>query len=474
MTEEILVSATATMSKNGPRQMGLLSGGFLLGAGLVVAAAFAFPDPWHRWLPAAGPVAADPAEDDAHAGEKTTPARTIKLTELARKNLKLSVAPIELTTTYRSVTMPGMVVERPGQSQMVVPAPHTGIIEKIYVTQNEMIEPGQKMFDLELKHEELILAQSEFLEMVTSLPYVQSEVTRLKAATSGGATPRKELIAAELKEKELLGQLHAKRQSLILQGLTKDQVTTIEDSKILLGKLTISAPTAAELSKGVPGLTVQRLNVIPGQNVAAGESLAVLSDHTLLYLKGSGFEQEGRRLREAEKKKWPLTAVQNESNVLRPVLNDMKILFRDDHVDPESRALHFYILLPNKIVSDKKSDLGPRFVSWRFQPGQRMTLEVPIEEFEKHIVLPLEAVVEDGADNFVFRQNGDNYDRIPVNVVFRNHRSAVLAYDGSLFPSDQVVNSDAYQLYRALQSQSGQGVVKGHFHADGTFHAEDH
>ena len=143
------MSATATTSKSAPRQLGLLTSGILLGAGLVVVAAFAFPDPWHRWLPEAEPVAADPAEDEAHAGDKTTPARTIKLSELARKNLKLTVAPIELSTYYRSVTMPGMVVERPGQSQMVVPAfwhvPTPMVQTEPLVGKGSSIRPSQSL-----------------------------------------------------------------------------------------------------------------------------------------------------------------------------------------------------------------------------------------------------------------------------------------------------------------------------------------
>jgi membrane fusion protein, heavy metal efflux system len=74
--------------------------------------------------------------------------------------------------------------------------------------------------------------------------------------------------------------------------------------------------------------------------------------------------------------------------------------------------------------------------------------------------------VEDGAEMYVFRQNGDHFDRTPVHVVYRDHRGLVVANDGSLFPGDVIAAQGAYQMHLALKNKSGGGIDPhaGHSH----------
>ena len=49
-----------------------------------------------------------------------------------------------------------------------------------------------------------------------------------------------------------------------------------------------------------------------------------------------------------------------------------------------------------------------------------MELGIPIAEWIEQIVLPVDAVVCEGIDSFVFQQNGDHFDRVPVHEKHRN------------------------------------------------------
>lgn len=51
-----------------------------------------------------------------------------------------------------------------------------------------------------------------------------------------------------------------------------------------------------------------------------------------------------------------------------------------------------------------------------------MRLSVPVEKFENVIVLPTEAVVRDGVEAYVFRHNGEVFDRKPVQVLSEDRR----------------------------------------------------
>ena len=76
---------------------------------------------------------------------------------------------------------------------------------------------------------------------------------------------------------------------------------------------------------------------------------------------------------------------------------------------------------------------GAPFVVWRFKPGQRMQILVPVEKWQDKIVLPIDAIAQDGVETYVFRENGDHFVRQPVHVEFRDQFKAVIANDGSLY-----------------------------------------
>jgi len=124
------------------------------------------------------------------------------------------------------------------------------------------------------------------------------------------------------------------------------------------------------------------------------------------------------------------------------------------------------VLLPNEKQRDDKQADGRRFIGWRYRPGQRVQLQIPVQTMDSRIVLPIEAVAQDGVETYVFVPNGDNLDRRCVHVEYRDTQWAVIANDGSLFPGDMVAISAAQQLQLALKNKAGGGIDPhaGHNH----------
>jgi cobalt-zinc-cadmium efflux system membrane fusion protein len=151
---------------------------------------------------------------------------------------------------------------------------------------------------------------------------------------------------------------------------------------------------------------------------------------------------------------------------IQEVINGLKLAFVGSSVDPTSRTLSFFVELPNQILRDEKNDQGQRFLTWKYRVGQRLQLQVPVEVWKDQLVLPVDAVVKDGADWFAFQQNGDHFDRIAVHVKHRDQTSVVIDNDGVLFPGDVVALRAAHQLQMALKNKSGGGVDPhaGHNH----------
>jgi multidrug efflux pump subunit AcrA (membrane-fusion protein) len=403
-------------------------------------------------------------DDGGHEGH--VEADALRLSKQALKNVGYKEIRIELQTFVRTVTIPAMVVERPGRSQFDVTAPMTGIVTKVYCIEGEAIEPGQPLFDLHLTHEDLVTAQRDFLRMAEELDVVEREVKRLQSV--GDVIPGKRILERQYEEQKIKAALHAQRQGLLLHGLTEEQLDQIQSERSLQKKLTIFAPeyiSSEEPHNSRTLFHLQRLHSQSGKQVSAGTRLAVLADHRQLYVEGRAFEEDAERLNQAAKDNWNISAVLMSAGKTRGIAENLQILYLSDQVEPESRAFKFYIALPNEVVRNQMKD-GHRFIGWRYKPGQRMEVRIPVQQLEQRFVLPVEAVVEDGAETFVFQMNGDHFDRVAVHVELRDRDFVVIANDGVLYPGDIVAASGAYQMNLALKNKAGGGVDPhaGHNH----------
>jgi multidrug efflux pump subunit AcrA (membrane-fusion protein) len=454
---------------------------------VVGAAAFAMGqavrpgNPLHDWLapPRAGgggarsTAAADDHDhhDDhhhEHPGHRDETA--IELSPQAQRNIGMQLMKIAPGTFERTITVPAVIVERPGRSEVAVTAALSGIVQKIYPLEGQAVVPGESLFELRLTHEELVQGQTDFLRTAEELDIVNREIARLEPLAEKGAIAIKTIIDHRYEREKLLGIQRAQRQGLLLHGLSTDQIDQILKSRTLLQSLTIRVPQGRD-DPAVPGAKgsiyqVQKLQVERGQYVEAGQQLCVLTDHAELYIEGKAFEQDAAALNQLADKRWSVSALFERQGQKPAQIAGLTLLYVADKVETDSRTLRFFVRLPNLMVRDSKTPEGHRFVAWKFKPGQRLQLQVPVAVWTDRIVLPEDAVVQDGAEYFVFQQNGDHFDRRPVHVEYRDATSVVVANDGSLYPGDTVVTSGAQQMHLALKNKSAGGIDPhaGHQH----------
>jgi multidrug efflux pump subunit AcrA (membrane-fusion protein) len=403
-----------------------------------------------------------PAQDHPAHDEATA----LALSPQALKNIGFEPVTIGIGSYERTISLPGMVVERPGRTQIQVAAPFAGVVTRIYGIEGEAVPTGNALFDLRLTHEDLIAAQSEFLRLAEELDVVNREIGRLESITEGVVAGRR-IVEQKYERQKLEAQLRAGRQALLLHGLNDTQVDDILRTRQLVQTLTIQAPAHEDsaCSEIDHLFHVQHLNVQLGQQVTAGDPLCILADHCQLYIEGTAFEEDAERLRAAVQAGTDVSADLLVSNRREHAVDGLKLLYLSDQVDRESRLLRFYLPLPNEVVHDR-TEGEHRFLQWRFKPGQRVELRVPVEKWADRLVAPAEAVVSDGAESYVYRQNGSHFDRVPVHVEYRDQVSAVLANDGSVFPGDVIAGRGAFQIHVAIKNKSGGGVDPhaGHSH----------
>jgi len=395
----------------------------------------------------------DHADHAAHGEDDA-----LTLTDQARKTIGLTEGKVTISTFARTIGVPGMVVERKGRSRFTIIAPLTGYLTKIQVTEGDAVSPEQLLFELRLTHEELVQLQADLLKTTTEVDVVRREIARLEGIGPEGLIPTKTILERKYELQKLEAVLESQRQALLLHGLAESQVEQILASRTLLHTVAVRAPAEPPLPAHAT-LLVQELLVEQGQHVNAGDTLAILVDHETLLIEGEAFEQDLPRIVTAAKEKRPVTAVLETKSGPATRLDGLALASVSSRVDPESRALHFYVTLPNEQVAAGSGD--DRFVTWRYKPGQRMQLLVPVEEWRDRIVLPPEAVAQDGLEHYVFMTHGDHVHRQPVHVEYRDPTAVVIADDGALSPGDQIAMTAAQQLQLALKNRSG-GAIDPH------------
>jgi len=407
-------------------------------------------------------------ETDASGVASPHDANMIALSEKGNKNVGLSLMTVETRDFHKTVSVPAMVVEQASRTRITISAPMTGIVTRIHVIRGEAVRPGDPLFDLRLTHEDLVQKQSDLLREVEQLDVVRREVARLDQVSASGAIAGKRVLEQQYEQGKLEAAILADKQALVLHGLTQEQIDSIVNDRRLLQDVTITAPSPAESESGHEHddlFQVAEVAVTKGEQVTVGVPLATLSDHCELYIEGQAFEQDAKALNEAANRGVKVTAVVDEDGSAGREIADLEILYVENAVDRESRALKFYVRLPNELARNEVKN-GHRFIGWRYRPGQRVQLLVPVQTWENRIVLPVEAVVQEGPDWFVFQKHGEHFDRTAVHVEYRDRRWAVIDNDGTLFPGDTVVASGAYQLHLALKNKSGGGLDPhaGHNH----------
>ncbi len=462
--------------------------------GGVAIGAVANPDGLLRLLPAnASAAPKTDKSEDAHGGGKH-----IELTEQARHNLGLETGRAVLSDYYYTLRVPGVIREKPGHSDHSVPTTVHGIIRKVHAVPGQTVKPGDPLFDLQLTGEALASAQAGLLDLLRQLETIDAELKRIGPLASSGLAKKRKLELG-YERKRLDGQRDVRAQELLVRGLLPAQIKQIIREKKLIRQFTIFVPqefadeqlsgdAATQLKPHAPAespadalaheemqFTVETLDVFPGKAVRPGDSLCHLAYHTVLYIEGQAFENEIGAIGKLRQNGWTAN-LEFGTQGHESVIKGAQILYLDNHVDPNSQTFRFYVRLENEVLQETRGEQGELYRSWKYKPGQRMHIVIPVKKWERQLTLPLKAVVQEGPDAFIFRRIArmrvtggksfvDEFEQVPVRILHQDTKVAVIASDGEVHPGDIIALNNAYQLQLALTSGKGGGGHGHHGHS---------
>lgn len=459
---------------------------------------------WRVWIHSGGsgmhgggrghpPEAATLASQPSPHGEP--PISTLVISDQARRNLDLRFQKISVTDYWKSLTVPAEVIEEPGHCELRMTTAVEGIVQRIHVLKGQTVYPGDPLCDLKLAGGPLADVQSALLRTVQNLELVNAELARIRPLADQGTIPIRTLLEKEYEKKRLEAQKHTETEELLIRGLTEDQVQGIIDSKTLLREFTVRvpsrpavvhpedqgshAPTGESASREVHPVslseypahqhgtvyTVEQIGVVVGEMVKAGEILCELALHTVLLIEGRAFEREASLVERAMAEGWPIEA-HFETGDRQPLIRTgLSVLTIENALDAAGRTLKFYLPLVNEVYLDRTLPGGASYRIWRFRPGQKVRLLLPIEFLRHRIVVPVDAVIREGADAYVFRANGRRLERVPVVIEHQDAMNVVLGRGSRVYVGENLAVNQAYQLNLMLrQAESSRGHDHEHDH----------
>jgi hypothetical protein len=309
-------------------------------------------------------------------------------------------------------------------------------VRQVYPLPGETVESSDPLFRLRRTHEEIVQAQADLLKTTEELDVVSREIARIEKITEG-VIPGKTKVERQYDQQKLDAVQRTQVQALILHGLSEEQVQGILKERKLLQEVLVFTPgnAAKESKKGredssehgdetiprkpieaastekeisqaaavdsqkdkhtdlVPPrvrrfLELENLFVDQGQPVEVGKPLRRLGDHTSLYVEGRAFEREAQLITNALAKGWKVAASLESGTAKPETIDGLNIIYVSNAVDRDRRAFHFYVDLENEVVRDSRTDEGHRFITWKYKPGQRMQLLVPVERWPNRLVVP--------------------------------------------------------------------------------------
>jgi len=431
------------------------------------------------------------SEHDAHHEGR----EHLDLSEPAQKSLGLKLVAIAPTTFTRSLLLPAAVIEKPGHSGRTVSSRVQGIVETVHVSMGEHVQPGQPLFDIRLTGDAIVTAQSSLLEAIIQVDTTKRELERITELAQQGTLPGKTKTQLEYELRKLDAQRNLRQQELFVRGLSVEQIASVVKSNTLIGDLRIAVPARQSSPDKVPlndargdqldSFTVETIDVHPGKTINPGDQLAHLAWHDQLYVEGYAFERDLETIAKIISARVPVQ-LEFGSHEAPVVLDDMRIRYIDNHVDKDSGAFRFYVEFNNQLLQDATDGEQRVYRSWRFKPGQRLHVRLPVERIEQQFVLPLAAVVQEGVNAYVFRVEAHDHsadshaghshaghshahdmlalEQVPVSIVTQDTKQVVIANDGPLKAGDKVAINSAYQLRLALKADAGGGHGHSHEH----------
>lgn len=365
----------------------------------------------------------------AHEGHRPLPTRGMEvdiktgkmiLTRSARETL--DVQTVEVVPQQLSPTVLGYgSIVSPWDRHALISSPLAGRIVSLHVTPGESVRAGQLLAEIESP--ELDLLQLELRTSQTELELSKKLVASTESASKKGAIAAMREVEAQIKFQQDQAALEIARAKWFGLRLSAEALQTVLSDPRQSQRLALTSP--------IDGV-VTHADLTVGKVIDPKEHLFEVLDLSTVWLKMGVLEKDLAVLETGQPFDLTLTAYPGET-----VRGEVEVL--GQFLDPQTHLGTVWATLSNSATGD------PRLL-----PGMSGQVTIHVNGDGERLVVPLTAVVRDGAERFVLveeeqTKSASVFQKQTV-VLGQRMGNLIEVRGGQLFPGDRVVTQGSHEL----------------------------
>jgi cobalt-zinc-cadmium efflux system membrane fusion protein len=354
------------------------------------------------------------------------PSDVIELTSEETRAIEIETVRAAYMPLKSRLAAMGKVLEHPYR-KAIVSYPFPARISQIHVRIGDWVKRGQKL--ITLQSEEVGNAKSDFYKAQADFELAKVNYERQKRLFDRGVGAQKDYLSAESDFKVAEANLNAAEKKLHVLGFNEEEVEAIAKTHQINPVIVLYAPIAGKITVN---------NAILGDLIDQETEILIIMDPTILCIDAEIYEKDIAKIRDKQQVEVSVPAYPGDQF-------NAEVCFIGDVLNEDTRTITVRSEVNNS--------------DYKLKPGMFADIRILLNHQTKALVLPREAILDDGDNSIVFIKKAGKY--YPQVVTLGAREDSLVEILSGIQEGDEVVTTGNFQLKSKLYDEI---LKKGQVH----------
>jgi cobalt-zinc-cadmium efflux system membrane fusion protein len=360
------------------------------------------------------------------AGRNWGPSDVIEFTQEEQSVIEIKTVKAAYMPLKSKLAAMGKVLEHPYR-KAIVSYPFAARISQIHVRIGDWVKKGQKL--VTLQSEEVGNAKSEFYKAQADYELAKVNHERQKRLFDRGVGAQKDFLSAESDFKVAEANLNATEKKLHVLGFSEEEVKAIAETHQISPIIMLYAPIGGKITIN---------NAVLGAMIDQETEILTIMDPTILCIDAEIYEKDIAKIRDKQQVEVSVPAYPEDRF-------HAEICFIGDVLNEDTRTI--------TVRSEVNND------DYKLKPGMFADIQILLNHQSQALVLPEEAILDDGDNSIVFIKKAEKF--YPQVVTLGVREDSLVEILSGIQEGDEVVTTGNYQLKSKLYDEI---LKKGQVH----------
>lgn len=309
--------------------------------------------------------------------------KVITFSEGEKSRIQIKTITVKENAIQSTLKAMGKVLA-PRDSKAIVGSTFPGRIIKLHAAIGQWVKKGDPLVTLEC--EEVGNAKSDYFKATTGYQLTKQNFEREERLFKKDIGAKKDYLETRAQLEIARSSLVAAEKKLLLMGFSKQQVRELADTRNINPYVTLNAPIAGR---------VIRDNSLPGAMMDSLTGIMTILDPTTLCIDAEIYEKDLAKIKILQEVRITVPAYPGD-------IFTGCISYIGDIVHTETRTITVRTRVPNN--------------DFKLKPGMFADINILLDQREKAVTVPIEAVLDDLDKKIIFIKEGENFHCRTVEV----------------------------------------------------------